>query len=159
MNLFSSPLVFLAVLSLGCDSSARTVKASDPFSHLKSATSITLYSLDGFGKGSSTQGKSFHDYPSLGKVTITDPQTVSVLYDALNSAYQNKPDKIPACFIPRHGLSCSYQDYCVDYVICLECKQFETHVDGKMKMWHMSDTPATLLNQLFRDANIPLPSK
>src|SRR5690606_26013570 len=107
------PLVLGAVSLCGC--SRRSIE------NLPVPEQLTLYSLLGFGEARGEM-ESFHRYPVLGKIEVTDPEQRREIYMALHKGIDPSVD-ITLCFQPRHGIRAVVDGQTTDYVICYECYQ------------------------------------
>jgi hypothetical protein len=100
----------------------------------------------------------FHDYPVLGSTRITDASARQKLVAAF---YRGATAKTEAarCFNPRHGIRATGEGRTVDLLICFECGQVRAYVAGEMTAsFRIARSPQPLLDQILRDAGVPLPS-
>jgi hypothetical protein len=115
---------------------------------------MTLYSLKGLDEPRDiSQG--VDSYTILGKLEITDPKQKQQIVDALNQGIAEDKD-MAKCFWPRHGLRTVTNGVSRDYVICFECSQYMKHEAGKTETKAISHSPQATLNQILKDAKIPL---
>jgi len=107
------------------------VLPSDALAILESARHVTVYSLSpgATPREKLDQKKTFHGYRILRRLDVKG-ETKSELLGKLYTAIAEQPD--PArCFIPRHGIRATSSGETVDLVICFECKQFKSYLNGK----------------------------
>jgi hypothetical protein len=100
--------------------------------------------------------ESFHGYPVLGKVEVTDPQERKRLVAALKEGTGPEGTQ-GGCFCPRHAIRAVQKGRTFDYVICFQCHGVEEYVDGKRKpsrAFYNSVKPA--FDQPLTDAGIPI---
>src|SRR4051794_13551949 len=100
-------LVGVILAAAGCASPPSTSLAWP-----ESPDELTVYSIDGrhrevrlLDPSSKTEAaETFHGYPVLGKVEITDPEQRRELIAALKEGYLRRPQMGAKCFFPRHGI-------------------------------------------------------
>ena len=73
----------------------------------------------------------FHGYPILGQVTITNSSERSELLAAYLKAIRDSDGSVALCFSPRHGISAKHRDQKVDLVICFECLQTRIYFNDR----------------------------
>ena len=116
---------------------------------------LTLYSYKGLEEPSDiSQG--VDSYHALGKLEVTDPKQRQQIINALNQGIADSDGEMAACFWPRHGLRTATNGVSRDYVICFECSQYMVYEAGKIETKPISPSPLATLNQILKDAKIPL---
>lgn len=124
---------------------------------------LTLYSLDPCpadeAKGANSQ-ESFHGYPVLGKLEVTDSTERRTLMAALIAAVE-PGGKGSKCFEPRHGIRVVENGRLVEYVICFKCSNYVEFTDGKKKGHggSIDSEPQPTFNKLLTDAGIRIAPK
>lgn len=122
------------------------------------ADRLILFSIDGNDYEPGTEPKAaetFHRYPVLGSVEITDPATKKEILDALHEGLA-RGTQLARCFWPRHGVRVVRDGETVDSVICFECGHHEIHQGGDRKVMPTTSTPQAVLNRHLTAAGIPL---
>jgi hypothetical protein len=129
---------------------------------MDSADVIILYSIDGNyypeGKKPKTD-ETFHGFPVLGKVEVTDAGKRQELIGAVKvGIYTSYIGASAACFNPRHGVRLVRNEQWVDYVICFECGNVDGYssADEKVKVMHPRMALKDVLNKYLTDAGVPL---
>src|SRR5262245_42014235 len=92
-----SLILFLAIIGCGRGS----------LNGLSDPEQLTLFSIDGRDepqRGEAKAKESFHGYPVLGKIEITDPAQRRALLAALHDAIARNDGRMAFCFWPRHGI-------------------------------------------------------
>jgi hypothetical protein len=100
---------------------------------LEEAPRITLYSLDpvagplfSFRRNAKP---TFHGYRILGSLEISGDAKTDLLGKLYTAIAEDGP---PArCFNPRHGVRAAIGNRYVELVICFECRQIESYVNGR----------------------------
>jgi len=118
---------------------------------------MTLFSIDGVRDrgGPLPPGESFHGYPVLGKVEVTDPVGRREVATALRAGLSER-EMARACFWPRHGVRVTEGGRTADYLICFECCQLEVYDGGSKKVWTTGRSPQGALNRYLTAAGLPL---
>ena len=98
----------------------------------------------------------FHEYPVLGKITITEANQRQQLINALNDSIDSSDGSVAACFIPRHGLRLTEGTDITDYVICFQCHQIKIHSNGKVDAVLTAGDAALKFNAFLKEAGIPI---
>lgn len=135
-----------------------------PLADLKSPEQLTLFSIDGRDedrRGEIKAKESFHGYPVLGKVEITDPEQRERVIAALKDGIaQGKSMAMAKCFWPRHGLRAVENGKTVDYVICFECSRFEEFL-GEKKLRHepINSKAQSTFDKPLQGAGVPIAPK
>jgi hypothetical protein len=130
--------------------------------NVKTPERITLYSLDfRYVEDLSEDkapygGETFHEYPVLGKVEITEAEQRRSFISALNDAIRRAPQLSAACFWPRHGLRAIEDGKTYDYVICFQCDGFLEYVDGAQTRGGRGKTPGLLHSDSVEMFDSPL---
>jgi len=128
---------------------------------LESAGSVTLMSLSPESvplfsfRPSSRRG--FHGYRILGSTEVSGAaksELLGKLYTAI--AEDAQPNR---CFNPRHGIRATAADHHIDLVICFECKQIQSFVNGKEGGSLISASAAETFDRMLRAARVPLSEK
>jgi hypothetical protein len=125
--------------------------AADPFSALfqadgqavlESAPSITLMSIE---PRATYSGKNeFHGYRILAAIELrgdSKSKLLGKLYTGM--AEETHPAR---CFNPRHAIRAKNGNRYVDLVICFECRQIESWVNGKRGGCLVSSSPEETFN-------------
>jgi hypothetical protein len=95
---------------------------------LETSAEITLYALKPQSVPLTSRVEAFHGYPILDRVVLRGEEKAKLLGKLYTSIAE---DAEPArCFIPRHGIRAVKGDRSVDLVICFECQQVDSYVDG-----------------------------
>jgi hypothetical protein len=71
--------------------------------------------------------ESFHNYPILGKIEVSDKARHAALLQELYKGVGDSDGSIATCYFPRHGIHASLGNETVDLVICFECQQVYTY--------------------------------
>jgi hypothetical protein len=132
----------------------------DRWTILEKAEQIVLLSVDP-EKPETVPPNDFHGWKVLGKTSITDPEVRRDLMDAFKKGVDDyKPGPIPACFNPRHGIQASYNGKTVDFIICFQCEQLGSLVNGKDSYGLRTTRSAQpIFNKILTEAKVPLPQK
>jgi hypothetical protein len=154
--------VIFAVMAVSCSTESREPSFARPRSDQPLVTQpeqLTLYSIDGreFEPGEAPKTEeTFHGYPVLGKIVVTDPAKRAELMTALKKGLADGPEDVADCFWPRHAIQTVDKGRTVDYIICFECLQMEIH--GKQVERAIATTiePERLFNRHLRAASIPI---
>ncbi len=101
------------------------------------------------------KAEKLEDFPTLGKVKITDPQVRQEVIEALDLSVASAKG-MAACFNPRHGIRAIDGASQTDYIICFECCSMHILVAGKRKAYAIDGSAQEFLNKLLREANAPL---
>ena len=110
---------------------------------------VTVFALKPDGKIENAE--EFHGYSVLGKTEIKDEDFQGLIKRAfLDSLLGGK--EAAKCFNPRHGLRISDDKTSVDLVICFECKNFVSYVEGQQGEGEISNSAEILYNQILKDA-------
>jgi hypothetical protein len=137
--------------------------SGSPLAKLNSPDQLTLYSIDGRDEDRRLKdlevksSETFHGYPVLGKVEVTDPDRRKQLIAALKDAHARRPTDGAKCFWPRHGIRAIEKGQTIEYVVCFECSRFEEFMGGK-KLRHdllNSDVQPTF-DKPLTEAGIPI---
>lgn len=146
--------------TLGCATQPGTLPRAVATAFEK-ADEVTLYSIDPgmepVRPADQEAGKEyFHNYPVLGRIKLDTKMQTDVL-DAFRDGVKNFDGKLPACFIPRHGLRFRTGDKTLDLVICFQCHSAEIY-DGDTRTGAVSTSrsPGPAFNGVLKAANIPL---
>jgi hypothetical protein len=125
---------------------------------LAHADSLELLSLDpgGPGRPAAMPLNAFHGWTVLGRTTIQDTTQRKAVVGAIDRGVAESG--VPAhCFEPRHGVRATRGQSVVELVICFECRQIESFVDGKAAGSALtSASPKAQLDGALREAKIPL---
>jgi hypothetical protein len=126
---------------------------------LENADSFELLSLDPeAGIRGEKFVQSFHERKILGSVKIDDPQVIRSLILAIDEGLEGSR-MYAACFLPRHGIRARRSGRTAELLICFECYQLLSFVDGeKRKELSISASPA-LFNRVLTEAGVPLPTE
>ncbi len=122
------------------------------------ADQLILYSIDGNdyekGKGPKT-AETFHQYPVLGKLEITDKSAQKEILEAMKDgmAYNGPGNK---CFWPRHAIRTVKNGAIVDVAICFECCQYRVFDAENLNTKVIGSSPQAILNRFLTAAGVPL---
>jgi hypothetical protein len=117
---------------------------------LESAKQIEVASVDpGDGK---------QDAKELGSTTVKDDKRKEVLKALYKSvADGGSPAK---CFEPRHIIRATSDGKSVNLVLCFACSQMQVSVGkGEVRTIPISEAAQPVLNQILKDAGVPLPTR
>lgn len=94
----------------------------------------------------------FHNYPVLGKTTVSGPQKNALLqafYDGIA-----KPSPMAGCFMPRHALRVQNGGKNFDFIICFSCSQFSS----SSAKFNQPINPAVrpVFDAILQNAGIPI---
>lgn len=121
---------------------------------------VTLYSLDGregVDYGMPAAEGSFHGYPVLSQVDVTDRVGRRRAINALKNGYARRPEVPAPCFRPRHGVRLVSDGVIRDFVICFECKQFLEFEDDLLIRKSTINSEAQMeIDELIKAANVPI---
>ncbi len=96
----------------------------------------------------------FHDFRSLGKVEIMEPNERTALLDVLAKSVDKGQQK--KCFNPRHGIRFIRNGEAIDFVISFECQNVSIHAPQSERFTSIDDRVLELLNRHLKNARIPL---
>ncbi len=99
----------------------------------------------------------FHGYPVLGRMLITDGNARANLTRALRTGASENQNTVAACFNPRHGLHVVGKSGAMDFVICFECRQvkvFENEL--RTPGFLTSPSPKPVFDAVLKKAGVPL---
>jgi hypothetical protein len=135
----------------------------NPLAGLQSPEQLTLFSIDGRDEDRGVRiqtSESFHGYPVLGKVEVSDLGQRQHLIAALKDGVARNDVPPPSCFWPRHGLRVVENGKTVEYIICFECYQFDEFVGGK-KLRHgtISSAVQPTFDAPLKAAGVPIAPK
>lgn len=134
-------MVLLLIAFLAADPFAELFQA-DGQAILESAPSITLMSIE---PRASYSGKNeFHGYRILAAMELrgdSKSKLLGKLYTGI--AEEAHPAR---CFNPRHAIRAKSGDRYVDLVICFECGQIKSWVNGKSGGCLVSSSPEETFN-------------
>lgn len=110
--------------------------SSRPMITVEADASFEIYSLDGDSYPMSSanwRDSGFHGWPILKTCSISHAKGAELLDELLSDAASAAAAKaLPVdCFRPRHGLRVSDSSGTTDYLICFECRRFETWSGGR----------------------------
>jgi hypothetical protein len=142
-----------------CLATALTGCGSKPTSEFGAPEQLTLYSIDGRdsepGQKPQTE-ETFHHYPVLGKVELTDAEQRRELLAALQSGIDSGDRDPRKCFWPRHAIRTVEKSRTREYVICFQCRQMYIYEDGSESRKPITDQPQPRLNKFLQEAGVPL---
>ena len=119
---------------------------------------LTLYSIDGKRSkpNQNPEGlETFHAYPVLGKMDVTDRQQRRELLAALNKGIAEGKQTMK-CFWPRHAFRIVSRGTTTDYLICFECNHVHIYSDGPVTVKPIDREQQSVLDKYLKDAGIPL---
>jgi hypothetical protein len=132
---------------------------------ITNADRFVLFSLDPIPKSlHEHQGRdieqTFHDYPVLGRVTITNKDERTELLNAFFKGIRDSDGSIALCFNPRHGISAVRREEVIDLVICFECRQTQVYFNGSnAKRLSTTRSPQAAFDRSLEKAGIPKESR
>ncbi len=101
------------------------------------------------------QKKTFHGYLILGSTEVKGQKKMELLGKLYTAIAANAdPAK---CFLPRHGIRATDGERSVDLVICFQCRQIQSYVNGREGGGLVSDAPQKYFDEVLRQARVPLP--
>ena len=130
---------------------------------LTDADQYELLSLQPYmGTITSPEAPRFYDHEIIGRTLISDPAVRAKLNDALERGVREieDPNRVRACFNPRHGIRVTRAGLVTDFVICFECRQI--HVwrgDTLIASIPTSSSPQSVFDEVFQRAGVPLAPK
>ena len=146
----------LLTLFLGCgggSGSTPSVRAS--LQPILDAERLTLYSIYSTEKTPRSEWpkteESFHRYPVLRKVDVSDRAARVAIAEALEEGIR-KGQHPAKCFDPHHALRAEREGESVDYVICFSCDQIYVYAQGEHHMEVVSEEPRPLLDKYLKAA-------
>jgi hypothetical protein len=128
---------------------------------LDKADSFDLYSLEPEVTPEQAKGEKLHDWPMLGKTTVSDPQKKKELFERLDAAIAEPGKGGAKCFQPRHAIRVDYHGDLVELLICFECGWVYVYVNGEQQHPHEEVDRAVqpAFDDVLRDAGVPLAKK
>ena len=125
---------------------------------------MTIYSLDANYRPSdeeavakiTAESEFFHDWPVIGKKSITESSERQSLWNSLYKGIEDAKGVAASCFWPRHGLRVERNAVQTDYVICFHCLQIEIYTGDKKEYAQTSDSVQPDFNQVLEAAGIPI---
>ncbi len=112
------------------------------------------------GSQSTNSGEAFHGWRILGRTLVADHSVKAHVLAALRRGIGESDGSMSLCFEPRHGLRFTSGKTVVDLVICFECRQIQSYLNGGEKPTASTSTsPEELLDRVLVDAKIPLADK
>jgi hypothetical protein len=115
-------------------------------------TKLTLLSLEPRTDAAAGAAESFHGFPVLGRVELTDAALRTRVIEALERGVRESDGGMAACFSPRHGIAARRGEATLDLVICYQCQQILLHgSDGAVRLFLTSASPDPTLTQALRD--------
>ena len=101
---------------------------------LDKADSMDLYSLEP-AQGSGNVEK-LHDWPVLGKMTVSDPRLKRELLEQLDAAIAEPGKGGSNCFMPRHAIRARHGGDVVELLICFACGWVYVYLNGEQQHPH-----------------------
>lgn len=151
-GLLASGLLLLA----GCGG------GGDPINRLADEPDqLTVYSLDGLKIGEAdglpNGTEIFHNVPVLGRVEVTDPAVRREIVGAVKASAHG-PKQALACYWPRHAVRTVQGGATVDVLICFQCRNYHTYLNGQGAGGGVGVTPDAkpLLDKVLTDAGVKL---
>lgn len=138
----------VAVAFTGC--------ARNPVAGLEVPEQLTLYSVDGLKLQQPKTDGTFHGFPVLGKVEITDAAKRREIATALKNGLTQSDGEVFDCFWPRHAIRTVEKGRVIDYVICFQCLQLEAHDGDSISVKPVTRKPQSVLNKHLQEAGIAL---
>lgn len=122
-------------------------------------TELFLYSIAGtFKPGPLPEiHETFHDYPVLGKIAITDPTERKTIMSVLRSSFDGNDDKLASCFWPRHAVRAVENGQTIDYLICFECARMKVYSGTSTLEKSMAATIPADLKKRYIASGVPVP--
>jgi hypothetical protein len=123
---------------------------------LESPDQLTLYSIDPRTSKDETR-ETFHRYPVLGKIEMTDPAQRKEIVEAMQAGITTSELVVMACFEPRHAIRVVKQGQTLDLVICFECRAVDLEPRPiEPRSVPITRAPQKVLDRYLADAGIPL---
>lgn len=101
----------------------------------------------------------FYEHEIIGRTLVSDPAVRAKLNDALQRGVREMtdPNKVRACFNPRHGIRVMRAGVTTDFVICFECRQVQVWRGGTEIAWFStSASPRPVFDGVLQRARVPL---
>jgi len=111
--------------------------------------------MDTIAMTGKSKGK-FHDVEVLGKTVVTGNRKAALL-SALYHGIAYNDHNNAACFNPRHAIHCVQGKQTIDVVICFQCENVDTYVNGQLASHDaiISKDSKGIFNQVLKEAGIP----
>jgi hypothetical protein len=128
---------------------------------LDKADSFDLYSLEPEQTKGQASAEKLHDWPVLGKTTVSDPRQKRALLQRLDAAVAEPGKGGSNCFMPRHAIRVDHYGDVVELLICFECGWVYVYVNGEQQHPHEEVERAAqpAFDGALRDAGVPLAKK
>jgi len=127
---------------------------------------LTIYSIDGRSyldrpqdEPSPVGGETFHGFPILGKVAITDRGERRKVWAAIQDGMSGSDGQMAKCFRPRHGVRVVEGGKVVDYVVCFECFRVDIHTGEQTEIRGITRDAQPILDRHLTAAGVPLVPK
>ncbi len=112
------------------------------------------------GSQSTKSAETFHGWEILGRSPVADESVKAGVLAAIRRGIAESDGSMHLCFEPRHGLRFTSGKLVVDLVICFECRQIQSYLNGREKPTASTSTSSEeLLDQLLVDAKVQLADK
>lgn len=151
----------LVALLTGCASNEADVDQA-----FVDAQTFTFYTVDPDPRKAArhrTEGadeaevETLRDWVVLGKVEVTDKADRRMLLAAMQRGIDESDGSVALCFNPRHAMRIGDGTDSIEYIICFECLQVQTHYSvGGQKTDRTSDTPANEFNAFATKKGLPI---
>ncbi len=165
-------LLMLSALVAGCFS----LLSHDRFpssvqAQFKDSEEMTVYSLEGgfatLPKAGETRPREqaasdpseerLHGWKVLGKTPITDLRTRLQIGNAMRAGANSHDRSVVISFDPVHAIRIRSKNKVTDLMISFECGQVKVFENDQLQdSFFISKTPRPMLNEILRDANVPL---
>jgi hypothetical protein len=130
---------------------------------LTNADQYELLSLQPYmGTMTSPDAPRFYDHEIIGRTQVIDTAVRAKLNEALQRGVREMtdPNKVRACFNPRHGIRVTRAGITTDFVICFECRQIEVWRGGTViAAFPTSSSPQPVFDEVLERAGVPLAPK
>jgi hypothetical protein len=151
--------ILLALLTLpGCSNDKPGNGLPAFLQALASSDKVVLYSIDGTEKEDKAvfkDAEKFQGYPVLGKLDLKDVRVRQQVVEALHQGIVENVG-FAKCFWPRHAFQATRGGKTTDYVICFQCNWIKVIDGNKVEDIVTTNHAQKLLNQLLKDAGIPI---
>jgi hypothetical protein len=130
-------------------------------SAMRNAESFELYSLQpGIRKGETLEKYQFQhfDWPLLGKITITHPETRSKIAKAFDEMVADHDQVGAPCFSPRHALRVAHQGTTFNLLICFECSWIRIYRNQKELDAVGIANRQSAFDEVLKQYNVSLPN-
>jgi len=128
----------------------------DVLTALRTASSITLFSLDPINGEKPSAPNTFHGWPVLGSIEITSAADCKAIVTTVETAVKTAKGLGAKCFDPHHGLRIVSDGRTYDFVLCFTCEHMHIHTTGQKDRYSLIKGKGEVLDKLLSKAKIPL---